>query len=43
MNTPMRLILITIPAVLLGAALGLYLYLCHACQYTELWSDEAYD
>ena len=38
----MRLILI-VPTVLVGAAAALYLYLCHACQYGTLWSDEAYD
>ncbi len=35
--------LLIVPIALLGAAVAMYLYLCHACQYTELWSDEAYD
>ena len=35
--------LIVIPAVLLGAAAALYLYLCHACQFVEVFDDEAYD
>ena len=37
----MRLILV-VPAVLLGAAVAMYLYLCHACQYVDLFDDEAY-
>ena len=38
----MRL-LIVLPAVLIAAAVAMYLYLCHACQFTELFDDEAYD
>jgi hypothetical protein len=37
----MRYILIA-PAVLIAAAIAMYLYLCHACQYAELFDDEAY-
>ena len=35
--------LIILPAVLLAAVIALYMWLCHECQYGELWSDEAYD
>jgi hypothetical protein len=31
-----------IPAVLLAACIALYAWLCHECQFGELW-EEAYD
>ncbi len=34
----MKYILI-VPAVLLGAAVALYIYLCHECQFNPNWGD----